>query len=192
MLTIICIGIIVLAIPIMAGADEEEPNKARVFSGQHGKCYAKSIPDEILGTKGKTRIYSFGEFEDKLLCEYDWYAPKLYLGGCDDRTLIRIVPWQRGLEPQKGHLAIGIYRDGKCLHEYTTAQLVGLGSGVRCTVSHYIVFSKRHGFRWLGDGHGYVYVVEGVTGKIFAFDLASGTIIEVPMRLDRTFKNFPY
>lgn len=139
--------------------------------------YAKSVPSEAYGQKGTTRIFRVSEDRDALICEYDWYASEIQLGGPGDATLVRFGPWQRGREPQTNHLALGIYRDGTMLREYSTLEMKNLGSGVSESVSHYTVFARPRGFRWL-KGDEYVFEVEGVGGRVFRFDVSTGAILE--------------
>ncbi|MCX7046132.1 MAG: hypothetical protein NTX50_11685 [Candidatus Sumerlaeota bacterium] len=158
-------------------ADDEASNRPVVRSFTYGSVYAKSIPDENYGQKGKTTLYSVGRASDTLICSYDWFANEIYIGGAGESTVVRFGPWQRGDKPQDDHLAIGIYRDGKTIKEYSTKQIEALGAGVSESVSHYQVFGKRLGFRWL-NGNDYVFEVEGSSGKVFTFDTNTGAVIE--------------
>ena len=158
---------------VQAGADDEAANRPVLRSSEHGGVYARSLPQERHGQKGKTRVFGVGRDSDTLICEYDWYAGEMYLGGDGDRTLVRFGPWQRGHEPRADHLALGIYRDGKTLREYSTLELQQMGSGLSRSVSHYTILQERRGFRWLKDGT-YVYEATGVGGKLFRFDLVTG------------------
>ena len=157
-------------------ADEEAANRPVVRSSEHGDVYAKSVPDVGYGQKGKTRVFGVTKDRDTLVCEYDWYANEFYIGGVGG-TLVRVGPWHRGHEPQDSHLAVGIYRNGKSLREYTTLEMHRLGSGVSKSKSHYTIFKRRLGFRWL-KGSAYAYEIEGVSGKVFSFDMDTGAIIE--------------
>ncbi|MBZ5536256.1 MAG: hypothetical protein LAO31_09900 [Acidobacteriia bacterium] len=47
------------------------------------------------------------------------------------------------------------------------------------SVSHYTIFQRYLGFRWL-KGNSYVYEVEGVSGKVFTIELESGSLTEKP------------
>ena len=155
------------------GADDEAGNRAVLRSSTYGGVYARSVPDEPYGQTGKTRVYGVAKDADAFLCEYDWYASEMYLGGDGDRTLVRFGPWHRGQDPRADHLALGIYRDGKTLREYSTLELQQMGSGISRSVSHYTILQERRGFRWLKD-NAYVYEVTGIGGKLFRFDLATG------------------
>jgi len=135
------------------------------------------VPAEGYGQKGKTQVFSVGKDADTVICAYDWYANEIYIGGAGDRTLIRFGPWHRGRKPQKPHFALAIYRNGKRVREYTTLELERLGCGVSESVSHYTIFRRRLGFRWL-KGNEYVYEVEGVSGKTLTFDLGTGAVVE--------------
>jgi len=177
MKTLCAIAVLLLVLRSIVYADEEFSNRPVVHSSQYGAVYAKSVPDEFYGQKGKTRVYSVGRENDTLICEYDWFADEIYLGGAGEGTLIRLGPWHRSREPQDNHLAIGIYRNGKMIKKYSTGEIKKMGSGVSESVSHYRVFGERMGFRWL-KGNAYVYEVKGVAGKVFTFDLDTGDIIE--------------
>ena len=159
---------------VRASADDEAGNRAVLRALTYGGVYARSVPDDRYGSKGRTRVSSVGRDADALVCEYDWYASEMYLGGDGDRTLVRLGPWHRGHEPQADHLVLGIYRDGKTLREYSTLELKQMGSGISRSVSHYnILQEERRGFRWLKDNT-FVFEVTGIDGKLFRFDLTTG------------------
>ena len=164
----------VLLLQPMAGADEETVNAPVVRSSECGRFYARSMPDEGHGQKGKTLVYSVLPDGDQKICEYDWYATEIRLHWSG---LVRFGPWQRGHATQDDHLAIGFYQNGKTIREYSTKEMEKLSSGLEQSVSHYQVFGKRIGFRWL-DRNRIAYEVEGVSGKLFTFDLGTGGIVE--------------
>lgn len=172
------IAVWLLLLGSIADADDEAANRPVVRSSQYGALYAKSVPAESYGEKGKTMIFAVGRESDKLICEYDWFADEIHLGGAGDETLIRFGPWPRGSKPQESHLAIGIYRKGKLVKQYSTVEIEKRGGGVSESVSHYQVFGERMGFRWL-TGSTFVYEVKGVSGKVFTFDLETGNILEM-------------
>ena len=62
-------------------ADDEAANRPVVRSSEYGAVYAKSVPDEGYGQKGKTRVFSVGKDRDTLISEYDWYANDICIGG---------------------------------------------------------------------------------------------------------------
>lgn len=168
---------LLISYTMIANADQEASNGPLVRSSDYGIIYAKSIPEEDYGQEGTTLIYSVGFDEDILISEYDWYASEIYIGGCGDATIVRFGPWHRGREPQDDHLAIGIYRDGETIAEYSTMDLFEMGSGVSASVSHYQIFQNHLGFKWI-DGNSYLYEVEGMSGEVFSFDLDTGEIIQ--------------
>lgn len=177
MKTLSAVAILLLTVNCVVCADDEAGNRPVVRSSEYGSIYAKSVPDESYGQKGKTKVFSVGRESDTVICEHDWYASEIYIGGAADATLVRFGPWHRGRKPQDDHLAIGIYRNGKVLREYSTVEIQKMGSGVSESVSHYQVFGDRLGFRWL-KGNAYVYEVKGASGKVFTFDLDTGNVIE--------------
>lgn len=160
-----------------AAADDEASNRPVVRSSEYGICFARSTPDEDWGTSGETLVYRVGNGEDVLISRYDWFSSEIYIGGPGDCTVVRFGPWQRGSSPDTSHFALGIYRDGETIREYSTSDMAEAGSGVSRSVSHYEVFGERLGFRWL-DGETCVFEVEGVGGSLFSFDLATGDILE--------------
>ncbi|MBN1151124.1 hypothetical protein JXA84_07915 [candidate division WOR-3 bacterium] len=160
-----------------AFADEEMSNRPVVRASQYGLTYAKSIPDAAYGDMGKTFIYSVGWENDEIICEYNWYAYEIYLGGPGETTIVRFGPWHRGNEPKEDHLAIGFYRDQEVLREYSTVEIKNLGSGISVSVSHYEIFGEKPGFSYAGDDD-YVFEVKGVSGKLFSFDISSGDLLK--------------
>lgn len=167
------------AIVLLSGAalaDQEASNWPVVRSSEYGRYYAKSIPLADYGVEGVTRVYHVGAEEDTFLYEYPWYAAEIYLGGSGDGTLVRFGPWCRGSEPLEDHLAIGFYRDGRVIREYSTLEMATLGSGVSESVSHYQVFGQRLGFR--SSSYGFFFEVMGVDDVLFCFDLETGEIVE--------------
>lgn len=168
-----------MALVLLAGAalaDQEASNRPIVRSSEYGAYYAKSVPLEEYGPKGVTRVYHVGASEDTFLYEYPWYATEIFLGGSGDGTLVRFGPWARGSEPSEDHLAIGFYRDGKVVREYSTLEIANLGSGVLRSVSHYEVFGQPLGFVWNRDD--VFYEVMGVDGVLLRFDLETGELQE--------------
>ncbi len=168
-----------MALLLLAGAalaDQEASNRPVVRSSEYGAYYAKSIPLADYGAEGVTRVYHVEAEEDTFLYEYPWYAAEIYLGGSGDGTLVRFGPWARGRVPSEDHLAIGFYRDGKIVREYSTLEMANLGSGVSESVSHYQVFGERRGFGWSGEA--FIYEVMGVDDVLLRFDLENGELVE--------------
>ncbi len=157
-------------------ADDEASNRPIVRSSEYGAYFAKSIPSGYYGQEGVTLVYHVEADENILLYEYPWYASEMYLGGNGDGTLVRFGPWCRGSEPLEDHLAIGFYRDGRVIREYSTLEIATLGSGVSESVSHYEVFGQRLGFR--SSSYGFFFEVMGVDDVLFCFDLETGEIVE--------------
>jgi hypothetical protein len=171
--------LVVVALVLLSGtalADQEASNGPVVRASEYGRYYAKSIPLEDYGQEGVTRVYHVGTDEDTLLYEYPWYAAEMYMGGSGDGTLVRFGPWARGREPHEDHLAIGFYRDGRVIREYSTLEIAELGSGVSQSVSHYQVFGERRGFLWNSDG--IFYEVMGVGDVLLRFNLENGEFVE--------------
>lgn len=161
-----------------AVADRPAANWSVVRAAEHGAIYAKSVPDEAHGNKGRTRIFRVGSEHDTQISEYAWYAREIHIGGSmADPIIVRFAHSYRGRTPEAKHLAIGIYRHGEAIREYSTLEMTELGSGVRIRVSNHSVFARRLGFREL-EANRYVFEVEGISGKVFMFDLETGAVAE--------------
>src|SRR4030067_2966106 len=100
---IISTFVLLMALCVQAVADDEAANRPVVRSSEYGAAYAKSVPNESYGQKGKTRVFSVGKDRDTLISEYDWYASEIYIGGSGEGTLIRFGPWHRGRQPPDTH-----------------------------------------------------------------------------------------
>jgi len=162
-------------------ADEEAPKTAHVTASENGSIYAKSVPDEYdweNRSNGKTFVYEVSEKKDKLLYTYDWFAQEIYL--LDNfGSLVRLGPWARGHEPNKGDLAIGFYLDGKKLKEYSTLDIVNMAfddkMNIGMSISHYDIFSEVIGYRFLRWDK-WAFDVKTNEGKILSFDVSTGNL----------------
>lgn len=187
---IICFALIFYANSIWA--DRAFFNRPIVKAGEYGGRYAKSVPAEQDGDPGKTYIYKVGRTEDTLECEYGWYAPEIYLGGTGEETLVRLVHGHNGLGPVTNDFAIGIYRNGKAIREYSCSEITNYGFAVSRVFSAgghlYSVFGKTVGFRRL-QANTYVFEVEDATatGNVLTFNLDTGELFgnnAVPVATD--------
>jgi hypothetical protein len=165
-----------------AYGDQEASNTTHVVASQYGRCYAKSVPAESYGGKGTTHILRVTDSQDTLAHSYDWFSQTIYIA-CnvsDDLTptgisVVRFGPWARGHTASLGHLAIGFYFKGKKLKEYSTLDIAGNPENVSASVSHYTVFEKVLGYRWLG-GNRAVFDVKTTDGRTLSFDPATGEL----------------
>ncbi len=169
--------IIVLASPVFA--DREKGNRVYVQASDYGQFYAKSIPAEAYGLKGKTQVFQVMPDKDRLLYSYDWYSPEIYLSGFLAGPVIYVVQlgsWNRGREANGEDLAIAFYKNDQLLKQYSTLDIVKSPVNVSASESHYTVFKKRLGFRrpW---GNQMVFDFETESGDILSFDLETGKII---------------
>jgi hypothetical protein len=156
-------------------ADDEASNRAYVKSSEYGTSFAKCIPDESYGPKGKTLVYSINpkDGSEQLIATYDWFSKQIYL--MDYRGLVRLGPWQRGRKASANHLAIAFYKDGKLLKEYSTLDIAGKENNVSSSVSHYTVFEKIIGFRWLGADD-YAFDVQTNDNRTLSFNISTGNL----------------
>lgn len=83
-----------------------------------------------------SRLNKSGKFED-LYRTSGWYSFEIFVSH-DGVYLVRMGPWNVGHKPQKDHLAVAFYKNGKLLKSYSTAQLVKDHEKVVASVSHYM------------------------------------------------------
>lgn len=161
----------------VALGDDEASNRIYVQSSTYGSYYAKCIPDELYGTKGRTLLYQVRKGEDDLIHTFEWYSARVYLQHTAwGPSVIRLGPWHRGRTPSAEDLALALYRNGKLLIAYSTKDIATLG-GVSESVSHYTVFQKIHGYRWI-DSNDYAFDVQLHNGRTISFDVNTGEIIK--------------
>jgi len=183
------IGPLVLA--ICAGAppavaDQEAGNIPHVRAGAHGRCYAKSVPEDHWGQRGETRLYRVAEGADVLIATFPWYGQELRLqcnmsrNGRLGASLVRFGPWARGHRASADHLALAFYFDGELLARYSTLDIAGRPDNVEASVSHYVVIAKVGGYRRLGAGapNAYAFEIETTDGRTLSFDPTTGRLRE--------------
>ncbi|MFH1360635.1 MAG: hypothetical protein ABIJ41_06315 [Candidatus Omnitrophota bacterium] len=181
-LIFLLIIIFILCFSGLVLADKEAPNSVYIKSSEYGSLYAKSIPDEPYGSKGKTLIYSVNPKDgaEQLITTYDWYSQEIYL--LHTGALVRIGPWAGGRKANKEDFAIGFYNGGLTRKEYSTLDIAGREDNVWASVSHYRVFKKILGFRIEGgddailDNEYFVFEAETIDGRKLAFDFNTGEI----------------
>ena len=166
-----------LFVTVSVFADDEASNIVYVKSGMYGRCYAKCVPEESYGSKGNTKIYVVGKDNDLLETTYPWYSPDVYLMNTAwGISVVRMGSWARGHKATDTELAIGFYMSGKVLKEYSTLYIAGTPESVSASKSHYTVFKKVIGYRWI-SGNDYAFDVEANDGKILSFDVGTGKLI---------------
>lgn len=177
-LMILMIMSVLINFNILVLADEEASNVPYVKSSEYGRVYAKSIPDEYYGLKGKTLVYAVNRDADKILYTFDWYSNQIFLLDSVG-SVVRLGPWARGQAPSADDLAIAFYLDGKKTKEYSTSDIVRITyqdpSHVGNSVSHYTVFNKISGFRWIRSNK-WVFDVETHENKVLSFDVSTGEL----------------
>lgn len=172
--------------PTIVCADSEAGNSPYVRASEDGGVYAKCIPNEISGDRGKTFVYKMGKKGEELLCSFNWYPGDIYLVDNfryygDYYSVVRIGHWPRGNEPNNEELAIAFYKDCKETKRYSTADIVRLGykdsKNVPRSKSHYTVFKKVIGFKFLEYGK-YDFDVLTEEGRVLSFDPSTGEMRE--------------
>ncbi len=149
-----------------------------------GNFYTKSLKidtdDEPLTNrkKGNTLVYQVVKGKDVLLDTYDWYEYNIYL---NQRDLVRVGTWGKGENPNENDLAIGFYREGKMLKEYSTIEIVDLAyknkKNVEIMNSHYQVIQYSMGFQSINSSD-YSFDVKTHEGTTLSFDPTTGDLIK--------------
>lgn len=183
-------------------ADSLPPMIPHVVAGKGGSCYVKSTPiydaksKKNYQTQGRTIVYKVGKYEDILVHSYDWFSRNVYVAcgnvveGSYGIGVVRSGPLNDGNKPDREHLALAFYFDGKLVKSYSTLDIAGDSKNVRASLSHYEVFKQDIELVWNGswknfeEGSGAYYsekpVMKALTvdGRELIFDLATGEIIE--------------
>jgi hypothetical protein len=165
-------------------ADKEISSQAVLFSNSSGFYYVKSVPnsreDQYSGT---TRVYRTKSEKDELLCEYNWYASRLWLFfDGNDLILVRLGPWHRtGTDPKK-ELEVGFYKNGKVIKEYTALEVALDNKNFIQSQSHYAITSRVKGLV-IGKEANY-FEIHTFDGRDLRFDLSDGSILKTPDKLD--------
>jgi hypothetical protein len=176
------IGLVLMACAYVC-ADDEASNVPIVKTDQWGRCYAKSVPNELYGTKGTTRVYSVQAGEDLLLHPFDWFSKEIYLqcnvGRPNEQvgtSVVRFGPWAPGYRAAAGHLAIAFYFRGQLVKQYSTLDIAGSPDNVAFSKSHYRVIRRVDGYRQR-DSNFATFEVLTNDGRILAFDPTTGAIL---------------
>lgn len=148
-----------------------------------GDRYAKCLPGDERGSKGRTLVYKVKPGADELEDTYDWYSGEVYLAGTNKGTLVvRVSSGFRGHAPRKEDLAVGLYRKGKLLKEYSALDLAKGRDNVRTSVSHYQWCRRVKGFCWLTSPRANVlkfgFALETVDGRLLCFDAWTGDLLD--------------
>ncbi len=161
-------------------ADDEAGNRPYVKSNEWGGFYAKSIPAESYGLKGKTKIYQVTDKDDLLVHQYDWYSPNIFLDGFaaspDTVCVVQTGAWSRGHEASAGELALAFYKTGKLLKSYSTLDTAGSANNVSSSESHYTVIKNILGFS-RSYGNKLLFEAQMIDDRTLIFDTDTGEII---------------
>ncbi len=190
MLRLCTIGLMFVA-PTVCFADQEIPPTPVLFSTDSGYYFVKSVPESPSRwsqTAGVTRVYRTGSNADKLLCEYPWYAHRLYLFfDGNDLTLVRLGPWHRaGTAPENG-IEIGFYRNGRTVKEYTVADIALSEKNFVHSISHYQITGRVKGI--VQGSHANYFEIHTMDGRDLRFDMRNGERLEAAGKTDTSGRN---
>lgn len=160
-------------------ADSEAPNFPNVQVSPDGLYYSKSVPAEVSGTRGQTKVFRVSLKKDVFINKFDWYSPKIFLQTAQDGFyLARPGPWARGQEASADDWAIEFYKNDRFLRSYSTLDLAGVSGNIRNisrSISHYTVIKEYKGFSY--DGEMTVFGITLEDGREMNFNADTGEII---------------
>ncbi len=174
MKTLLAVLFLFSILRLPAGADQEVTNYPHVKSGFYGKVYAKSVPNEILGTEGSTKIFRVGETEDTLVATYPWFTQELYLlDTYSGVSVVRRGPWPSGHQAKQTDLALEFWIDGMKLQRFSMLDIAKEPDNVSATVSHYTVIREVLGYKWV-DPLGWTFEIQTHDGTVLIFCVETG------------------
>ena len=176
--------VVASSIPV-SFADSPVRNAPKLYVDRTNSCLAHSVPDKFYGNDGKTDIFIVRDGLE-LLDTYNWYSSNVFIT-CTlvegqlllPPIIVMTGPWSDGHLARDDHLALGFYRDGKLIKEYSTLDIAnGDTDNVDPSVSHYKVVGRYYGFSGHWDGTDLRFLLRTIDGRKLAFDAISGEIIE--------------
>jgi hypothetical protein len=198
----VAILVCLAAAPVLA--DDEASNVEHIALSAEGHCTAKSTPAHVYDPptgprqEGRTEITRTIAGQETLIERHDWFAQRLIVlcgpGAGDDVFVVRVGPWPRGRRPLPSHLALGFYRNGRILKEYSTWDIAGGQEAdpqaVSASVSHYRVLDEGPVLmaadearaeapgRLAGPGSGnhWVIRVRTLDGRVLYFETETGRL----------------
>ena len=137
--------------------------------------YARCVPDDAEGNKGRTTIFRVRRTADEKLDTYDWYSPEGVILGWS--PLAGKVAAMSLLEPASARdkqIEFAFHLGGKLLASYTTASLESMGIEIGRSRE-----GDRAQFKVLGciqvpGTNEYNFVIESSRGRKYAFDILTG------------------
>jgi hypothetical protein len=156
-------------------------NHVYITTDTYGQVFVKSIPDEMYGSKGTTKVYRVGQTQDTLIQTYSWYSPRVFVasfGGDRDVYVVRTAPWHAGHVAAAGDPALAFFKNQSRLRGYSTLDIAGQPDRVSVQDDRYSPFSRLIGFR-NPFGSQFVFDVERAGGGVLSFDAESGEILTV-------------
>jgi hypothetical protein len=130
-------------------ADQEASNRVYVTSSEWGQFYAKSIPSDSYGTKGKTIIFRVEKDIDTEIITYDWYSTQIFIASSFDDSQVYVVtpgPWSRAQVAEDKAMALQIYKGKKLIKAFTNKDFASLGGETQRSKSHFTIIESIIGF----------------------------------------------
>lgn len=152
---------------------------------ENGYFRAKSVPTPNLYNRSngeaKTYVYLLGsaikDYKDKLLDEYDWYSPEIYLHGLNELEYVLVrVGIRKFYNDEK--VVIGFYKNGMILNEYGFEDLKEYGvliKNKRTITPEFKLFNKVIGI--LCDQGPCVFKVVMANNDELLFNLQDGKLV---------------
>jgi hypothetical protein len=159
-------------------ADTPAPARPSVSYSNDESIRVESSPRDKWGTRGKTRVYQRGRWNDKVLHTYKWYAWRILVEKTPSGVaLVRFGPWPGGTYASEEAHAFSFYLGGKLLKSYSTLEIAGSPSNVLPSTSHHIAFRNSTSIRFNANTSRYEFKTETLDGQLLTFNVETGQLI---------------
>jgi len=173
-------------------ADSQAPPQPLVFTSEGGGSALFTMVPAKLDADYKVTKKPFGIAyklsEEGVLEELyrtsGWYSFRVFVSD-DGKYLVQMGPWNAGHRPEKDHLAVAFYKNGKLLKSYSTADLVQDPDKVMASASHYMWLAPHYNLK-LSAGEAYSlrprldydnkFTLNTIDGWTYEFDATNGKI----------------
>jgi len=154
----------------------------KLFSDEHGTCYARSVPSSRQGLPGGTNIFLVNRKNDALVYKFPWYSYQLAIKCGTIRpkgsiSVVRMGPaWRSESGEVSGSVTLAFYLDGKLLAEYSRMDILVLPEDR----SVYGRSPRRAYGKILGYRRAYrrdVFEICTTRNRILLFDISNGDLV---------------
>ncbi len=155
----------VLGVCLPVSADFQLPNSIIEECSSNEKFCFTSTPDSDYGISGKTVVYNKDK-KSEILYTIEKYG---YFFISDDGHSLVVLTGHNG-SPQKDHIGISFYYDGKVIKEYSTLEIAENEDNVQRSVVGYNEVKSV-------EIDGKYFLLQRIDGGWIKFDISTGAII---------------